>query len=58
MKKKNKQTKENKVILEKIELILEEKIRPALKMHACGIDIVDFDGKTGTLYVKLHGACS
>ena len=46
-----------KKLLADVEKILEEKIRPALKMHAGGVNVVDFDPKTNTLYVKMHGTC-
>lgn len=48
---------EKKKLLEQVELILDSKIRPALKMHAGGITVLDFDEKTGTLKVKMEGTC-
>lgn len=51
-------TKKEQNIVNQVEEILDQKIRPALKMHAGGIDIVSFEEKTGVLKVRMHGACS
>lgn len=48
---------DNKKILEQVEVILNEKIRPALKLHAGGIEVIKFDDKTRTLFVKMEGTC-
>ncbi len=42
-------------MLNKIEKVLDEQIRPALASHGGGIEIVDFDNQK--LFVKLSGGC-
>ncbi len=43
---------------EKIEKILDEKVRPALAADGGDISIVDYDEGEGRLVVKFLGACS
>jgi len=42
--------------LERIEEVLEEKVRPALRAHGGEIEVDRLEGKT--LYVKLLGQCA
>jgi Fe-S cluster biogenesis protein NfuA len=42
---------------EKIENIIEEKVRPTLLMDGGDIQFVDFDMETGVVSVKLAGHC-
>jgi Fe-S cluster biogenesis protein NfuA len=48
----NKQT-----ILAQVEQVLDERVRPGLKLHAGGIQVIDFDEKSGVLFIKLEGTC-
>ncbi len=41
---------------ERIEAVLET-VRPALRMDGGGIELIDWNGDTGTVTVKLQGAC-
>ena len=43
---------------EKIEKIIEEKIRPYLEADGGGIELVDFDETSGEVKVRLQGACA
>jgi len=42
-------------MIDKIEKILDEQIRPALASHGGDIEVVDFDNNK--LFVKLSGGC-
>jgi len=42
---------------EKIEKIIEEKIRPYLEADGGGLEFVAFDAETGEVQVRLQGAC-
>lgn len=42
-------------MINKIEKILDEQIRPALASHGGGIEVIDFDNNK--LFVKLSGGC-
>ncbi len=42
-------------MLEEIENLLNDQVRPALASHGGGIEIVDLD--SGVLYIKLFGGC-
>lgn len=42
-------------MLNKVEKVLDEQIRPALASHGGGIEIIDFDNNK--LFVKLNGGC-
>ena len=46
----------DKQINEQIEEVLTQ-IRPALRMDGGGIELVKFDAETGTVHVKMQGAC-
>jgi Fe-S cluster biogenesis protein NfuA len=43
---------------ERIEKIIEEKIRPYLEADGGGVEFVDFDESTGIVKVRLRGACA
>ncbi len=43
---------------EKIQAIIEEKIRPYLEADGGGIEFVGFDEATGEVSVRLKGACA
>lgn len=43
---------------DKIEKVLEEKIRPYLEADGGGVEFVDFDETTGVVRVRLQGACA
>jgi Fe-S cluster biogenesis protein NfuA len=43
---------------EKIQAIIEEKIRPYLEADGGGIEFVSFDEATGEVRVRLKGACA
>ncbi len=43
--------------MEDINKIL-DKIRPALQQDGGDVEVVSFDGETGTLYVKFLGHCA
>ncbi|MBI5370330.1 NifU family protein [Candidatus Uhrbacteria bacterium] len=43
-------------IEQQIEQVLEQ-IRPALRLDGGGIELVRFDEATGTVYVRMRGAC-
>lgn len=43
-------------LLDKIEKVVDERIRPSLEMDGGGIDIIGLDEKK--LSVQLHGACA
>jgi len=43
---------------EKIEKIIEEKIRPYLEADGGGIEFVEFDQDSGQVKVRLKGACA
>ena len=45
-------------IKEKIQKIIEEKIRPYLEADGGGLDFVGFDEATGEVSVRLKGACA
>lgn len=42
---------------EKIEEVLNEKIRPMLEMHGGGVEVVKIDEKKGIVEVKFKGMC-
>lgn len=42
---------------EKIEEVLEKKIRPALAMHGGGVEIADVDENAGSATVSFSGMC-
>lgn len=44
-------------IEQQIEQVLEQ-IRPALRMDGGGIELVKYDANTGTVHVRMRGACS
>ena len=44
-------------MLEKIKGVIDEKIRPSLKMDGGDVELVGFDEKTGEVQVRLQGAC-
>lgn len=46
----------NQKIEEQIEAVLAQ-IRPALRLDGGGIEFVRFDVETGTVEVKMQGAC-
>jgi Fe-S cluster biogenesis protein NfuA len=48
---------EKSTLLKQVESILDAKVRPALQMHAGGIQIINFDENSGALTIKLEGAC-
>lgn len=43
-------------IEEQIEQVLEQ-IRPYIRQDGGGIELVKYDAQTGTVYVRLNGAC-
>ena len=43
---------------EQVELTLNEKIRPLLQSHGGDVELVDVDETTGTVTIKLQGACT
>lgn len=43
---------------EKILQVIEEKIRPYLEADGGGIEFVEFEEATGTVKVRLQGACA
>lgn len=43
---------------ERIEKIIDEKIRPYLEADGGGLEFVDFDEATGEVRVRLKGACA
>lgn len=43
---------------DKILKVIEEKIRPYLEADGGGIEFVDFDEASGTVRVRLQGACA
>jgi Fe-S cluster biogenesis protein NfuA len=43
---------------EKIEKVMEEKIRPYLEADGGGLEFVDFNEATGEVRVRLKGACA
>jgi Fe-S cluster biogenesis protein NfuA len=43
---------------EKIQQVIDEKIRPYLEADGGGIEFVDFDEASGTVKVRLQGACA
>jgi Fe-S cluster biogenesis protein NfuA len=43
---------------EKIQKVIEEKIRPYLEADGGGIEFVEYDEKSGTVKVRLQGACA
>ncbi len=45
-------------IKERIEKIIDEKIRPYLEADGGGLELVDFDEATGEVRVRLKGACA
>jgi len=40
-----------------IEKILDEHVRPSLRMDGGDVDVIDYDSSTGTVKVRLTGAC-
>jgi Fe-S cluster biogenesis protein NfuA len=40
-----------------IEKVLDEHVRPGLQMDGGGVDVIDYDPKTGVVSVRLTGAC-
>jgi Fe-S cluster biogenesis protein NfuA len=45
-------------VKEKIQQIIEEKIRPYLEADGGGIEFVDYDEASGEVRVRLKGACA
>lgn len=45
-------------MIEQIEKVLEQDVRPALLSHEGNVQIVSFDEETRTLRVRLTGQCS
>ncbi len=43
---------------EKIEKVIEEKIRPYLEADGGSLELVDFDEESGEVRVRLQGACA
>lgn len=43
---------------EKIEKVIEEKIRPYLEADGGGLELVGFDAENGEVKVRLKGACA
>lgn len=44
-------------IEQQIEQVLEH-VRPALRMDGGGIELVKYDANTGTVHVRMRGACA
>jgi Fe-S cluster biogenesis protein NfuA len=44
-------------IKQKIIQVVDAQVRPMIESHGGGIDIVDFDDKSGVLQVALTGGC-
>ncbi|MBN2495472.1 MAG: NifU family protein [Deltaproteobacteria bacterium] len=42
---------------ERIQQIIEERIRPYLEADGGGIEFVDYDAESGEVKVRLQGAC-
>ena len=42
---------------EDIEKVLDEHVRPGLRMDGGDVDVIDYDSSTGTVKVRLTGAC-
>lgn len=51
----DKKKRDDKVIVNEINALIKEKVRPALLMHGGSIDFIDY--KDGEVFVKLTGAC-
>ncbi|HPQ37329.1 MAG TPA: NifU family protein [Synergistaceae bacterium] len=45
------------MVQQKIENVIEERIRPALQSHGGDIEFVSFDETSGVVTVSLRGAC-
>jgi Fe-S cluster biogenesis protein NfuA len=45
-------------VKEKVQQLIEERIRPALEADGGGIELVDVDEPSGVVKVRLHGACA
>ncbi len=45
------------VTKEDIEKILDDHVRPGLRMDGGDVDVLDFDIETGVVKVRLTGAC-
>ena len=45
-------------MLERIEKVLDERVRPLLTLHGGAIQVEEFDAETGTLYFRLMGQCA
>ena len=45
------------MILDRINEVVTNEIRPALQSHGGDIEIVNFDEETGQVSAKLQGAC-
>lgn len=45
-------------MIEKIENVLEQDVRPTLLSHEGNVQIVSYEEETGTLRVRLTGQCS
>lgn len=41
----------------RLDAFLDEKIRPALRLHGGGLHLVKFDSQSGVVFLKLIGAC-
>lgn len=44
-------------IVEKIQTVIDQQIRPALQSHGGDIEFVSFEEAAGVLQVRLTGAC-
>lgn len=42
---------------EDIEKVLDEHVRPGLRMDGGDVEVIGYDAKTGVVKVKLTGAC-
>jgi Fe-S cluster biogenesis protein NfuA len=45
-------------VLERIEQVLDERVRPLLQLHGGEIQVEEFDAESGTLYFRLTGQCA
>ena len=43
--------------MDRLEKVLDERIRPGLMMDGGNVSVVKFDDKAGNLYMQLQGAC-
>ena len=47
----------NQTIKEKVEQLMDKKIRPSIQMDGGDIELIDVDESTGVVTVRLAGAC-